>query len=376
MKVVIVHFDNVMHYPPVISLVENFLDHGHKVILISWGGDGLKDTIRNNDCFEYKNIDSGIQTNFFARVINRYRIVMVGRKLVKEIMIDSDLIWTTTDRTVMLLGKLLFEYKHIMQLMELDNYYPYSKYIKWPKFPIARYANKAWKMVVPELNRAYIQKTIWNLNKFPIVLPNKPYRLEIANVDEELEKGLNIIKKETKKIIIYLGIIAADRDLSKIIEAVHILEEEYSLYMLGLNNTKDQREFDDMINKYDNVHYLGFYKSPKHLNFLQYAHIGVLPYKPTRGDAFISDLNAQYCAPNKIFEYCGFDLPMIGSNVLGLKLPFDMYNIGKCYDDTVDSIINTIQSVENNYAEMKNNCKKYYNSYDMKKILESIIETE
>ena len=30
-------------------------------------------------------------------------------------------------------------------------------------------------------------------------------------------------------------------------------------------------------------------------------------------------LNALYCAPNKIYEYAGCNIPMIGTDVLGLK---------------------------------------------------------
>ena len=57
-----------------------------------------------------------------------------------------------------------------MQLMELVEYVPKFPLIPKKnlfKFNITKYAHHAWKIVVPEINRAYIQKVWWDLEKTP-----------------------------------------------------------------------------------------------------------------------------------------------------------------------------------------------------------------
>ncbi len=96
------------------------------------------------------------------------------RKWVKKEMKNNDIIWTTTDATVREIGPDLLNYKHVMQLMELVEYVPKFPLIPKKnlfKFNITKYAHHAWKIVVPEINRAYIQKVWWDLEKTPKILP-------------------------------------------------------------------------------------------------------------------------------------------------------------------------------------------------------------
>ena len=111
-----------------------------------------------------------------------------------------------------------------------------------------------------------------------------------------------------------------------------------------------------------------------HLAFFKYTYMGVLPYKPVKSQSS-DELNALYCAPNKIFEYAGFGVPMIGSDVLGLKLPFEKWMIGECYqDESIDSIISAIDIVDNNHDLMSEKCKAFYESVDIGAIIEGIIQ--
>ena len=71
-------------------------------------------------------------------------------------MKNHDILWTTTDRTARDLGPVLFKYKHVMQLMELIYDIPYFPRQKIIQSNIKKYAKKAYKVVVPEYNRAQI----------------------------------------------------------------------------------------------------------------------------------------------------------------------------------------------------------------------------
>ena len=91
-----------------------------------------------------------------------------------HLMKTHDLIWTTTDNTVSLIGRGLLNYEnHIMQLMELVEDTPllYYKVVyqlklnKLFKTHLDKYARHAKYVVVPEFNRAHIIKAMWGLEK-------------------------------------------------------------------------------------------------------------------------------------------------------------------------------------------------------------------
>lgn len=87
-----------------------------------------------------------------------------------------------------------------------------------------------------------------------------------------------------------------------------------------------------------------------------------------------SVINALYCAPNKIFEYAGSNVPMIGTDVLGLREPFEKYNIGVCCDSLDEEvIIDAIKLVDENHEVMKKNCRKFFDSVNLDEIVERII---
>ena len=118
------------------------------------------------------------------------------------------------------------------------------------------------------------------------------------------------------------------------------------------------------------------FPAPKHLHLLKYAYIGLLPYQPGNSTRpYISELNALYCAPNKIFEYSGYGIPMIGTDVIALKQPFEKYDMGLCIKDfSSNEIIKAIKNIENRYDEMARNCKRYYQDINLDNLLEDILK--
>ena len=88
-----------------------------------------------------------------------------------------------------------------------------------------------------------------------------------------------------------------------------------------------------------------------------------------------SELNALYCAPNKIFEYAGYGIPMIGSYVPGLLMPFERYRIGYCCEhEDVAAVLHNIELIENSYDEMSQNCKMFYNATNNEATVKQILE--
>lgn len=371
--IVIVEVNAINLLPPAQNIIKALLANGHSVKLIGCNISKLSSDILKQNNFSYIEIPRITGKNIFERQVEKKKIYSLMRKSVANCMESGDFLWTTSISTVLALKKDILKYKNIFQLMELTEYAVIFR--GRIKVRIDDLARKSWKVVVPEINRAYIQKVWWKLSKTPIVLPNKPYDLDFGEITHELNEAISKMQSEKKKIILYLGVIGTDRNVEAIAKVISKLDK-YVFYIVGRAcNSVGTETLNAVINKYGAV-YLGGFNPPKHLAVVQYAHIGVLPYSPIK-EGSNSSLNALYCAPNKIWEYAGFGVPMVGSDVLGLKLPFERWNIGRCSDlnDEV-SIIKAIEEVDRNHDEMSKNCYKFYNSVDLKKIVSEILVDE
>lgn len=369
-KIVLTEEREIHLTPPLINLVRILLDLGYEVVLIAPDADKLPESVTTNSLYRYVLVfNQENRTSQFKKFVTRRKLSAEISKKTDEAMKDADILWTGTMQTARDMWKTIRKYRHVLQLMELTEY---GFSTRLTRFPLEALARSAWRNVVPERNRAYIQRTWWDLDSVPYVLPNKPYSLDYGEITEEMKPAIEKIQGETKKIILYLGGFFADRDFDLLARAIKE-SKDYVLYIVGRAYREDlRRKLEDLISLYD-IQYLGHFDAPKHLAFVKYAHIGVLPYKTVhvRG---LSDLNALYCAPNKIFEYAGFGIPMIGSNVLGLIEPFEKYGIGVVWDEKhMESFYDAIKEVEDNYTEMSKKCKEYYNSIDLHSIVRNIL---
>lgn len=376
-KVVIAHLEDIMGYPPVINLIDNMLNNGHYVYLVSINIEMLPARLKNNKQLKYTNISLEDGGGIIKRIRRKLKRRKIAKKAIREYMKEADILWTTTDLTVRELNKEVLNYRHVMQLMELIQWYPLIGTKKYLKFPIDKYARQAWKVVVPEINRAYIQKIWWNLKRRPYTLPNKPYNLEYGNITQDDEQYIKKLQDEKRKVILYLGYIGHDRDIQSFVRAIEKISDEYCLYLVGEVSESVKDKFKQLVDNNNFVEYLGCFFAPKHLMFLKYCYIGLLPYVPSNKMKILSEINALYCAPNKIFEYAGYGVPMIGTDVPGLRYPFEQYNIGVCCEDLApETIIDAIHNVDRNHDEMSANCKKFCDSVDLDEIVKDILYEE
>ena len=122
---------------------------------------------------------------------------------------------------------------------------------------------------------------------------------------------------------------------------------------------------------YDKVEYVSYIPAPYHLEITSYAHIGIVFY---RDDC----LNKVFCAPNKIYEYSGFGIPMLANNIPGLKNTVGNAGAAECIDMKKDNIIKSIKKIEADYATYSANAKKFFAGTDnfetMKEMMERIVE--
>ena len=371
--VTVVEVNDIATLPPTQNLVRVLLSLGFRVNLIGNNLACLTADIHDHCHYQGFELPRLVGKTFMSRQIHKVRIHFAAIKFIRAYMEDSDYLWTTSMETIAAVGKEVVKYKNIMQLLELAECARTVHNLI--KIPLDNIAKRSWKVVTVEINRAYIQKIWWNLSKTPFVLPNKPFSLEYGEVPPELNVAINRMKSEKKKIIYYLGVICSDRDFINFAKNIQ-KSDDYVFYFAGRIVSSDSKKVVETLEKKYGAVYLGMFNPPTHLALLQYAYIGLLPYKPVKMLPY-SELNALYCAPNKIWEYAGFGVPMVGSDVLGLRLPFEQWNIGCCCDvNDEDSIRQAIDYVDAHHEEMSQNCYKFYDSVDLNKIVAEILEDD
>lgn len=379
MNILVATEDNLDQYPPVATLTQALLELGHKVTLICCHGDLASDIILNNSrcCL----VDLGSRPNGSLSSLKFDRLF---RKKINELIRNSepkfDLIWTCSVFTARDAGPVLLTggHRHVMQLMELIEDLPaithrYS--VPFKSRLAIKMARSAYRVVVPEYNRSFIQQAWWKIPKRPAVLPNKPIVRSdlLPAVDERYSSLFRIFENEKRKIILYQGGFADDRGFRGPIEAVEKLGNDYVLYLMGVRDDLDGDRIRLEAKDHSQVVLIPFVPAPQHLAFTHFGYIGLMPYRPSY-ETGLSPLNALYCAPNKLWEYARFSLPMIGSDVPGLTSIFESKGIGKTVDiDNADAIISAIRYIESDYKSFSERSRLFFDSVDVLKTVQEII---
>lgn len=368
MRVLVVGCVHLNELPPALNLVGALNRLGISVTLITKGEAYSYDAMGKTKTITLREINRrGIQS-----VVEYFLFRRKLRSVIKAEMKECDVLWTLTDKTVREVGNMLFQYKYIMQLQELVEFVPAIPKQAAIGIDLKRYLRNAYKVVVPEINRAHIIKA-WNeLDVLPSVLPNKVTieERDYTETPQRIRSIMNMIEREPRRIVLYQGILAKDRDLEVFAKAINEMDD-YVLYIMG----KEGQGFciDDLRTRYNKIVYIPYIAPPDHLFITSRAFIGLLPYRASR-IAHLSVLNAVFCAPNKLYEYSAFGIPMIGSSIPGLMIPFEKYRCGILVDGiTTTEIIEAIRMIEANYHSFSSNSKRMYNENDYDTALQKIV---
>lgn len=372
MKVIIVLASDILKFPPVLNLVNILNDMSIKTTVIctrtEFDVKDMKYVKLSRINIDYENI-----FNPLVKMIKLPEISDIFWKKINEFYEEDSILWVVSNLTLKYLGNKIKKYKYILHFLELSENLKYYNKIPFLKLNAHELCSKSLGVIVPEYNRAHILQAWWGLEKTPFVFSNKPYIKNVIDKNSDISnKEARVIfeKVQNKKVILYQGILDAERPLDKFIKAIGKLGEDFVFLVMsgGKNIYSNLKE--------NNYYFIPFVKPPYHLEITSHAYIGVLSYFPTK-DTGYSVLNTLYCAPNKTFEYGMFGVPMLGNNIPGLRFLFETQKCGICFDNfTEEDIIKGIKSIEKNYKYLSDRALEYFNSVDsateIKTILKSI----
>lgn len=362
MKIILIHKAEFPKRPPVISSTLILSELGHDVTLIT---ENLNDYWRNE--LPKYNIKAEVITNKYTKygkigkVLAYYNFKKETFRVVEQEKKKHGavLLWIEGAQTIVALGSKVNKYPHILQIQELH------EGSKMQLKAISKVINSAKAVFMPEYNRAAMYRVWFKLDKMPYLLPNKPEVVcnneELKKISEKHKQRLEILKD--KKVIIYQGFLGKDRDLSPFVKAVKELGGDFRFAVMG-----EYRKSIDLYKEIDpQLIHIDYTPAPEHLAFTAKCYIGILSYNP-------HILNNAFCAPNKIFEYAKFGIPVLCNELPGLKWLLDSNKAGLAVDiNSVEEIKEAILEIDNNYQEYRRNAEKLYNSVDNKETIKKAL---
>lgn len=367
-KVIYVVKSDLHYYPPCVSQIRFLNKIG--VDIEVWYGTSNQSAldIFDREGIKYICLEGANKGNsFFSKINNWIKFRNKFKKrlsLLKRKSVNKELIWYGTTETAIPLIGIVGKTDYILTSLELldDD----KNTLKRKLFGVL--AHKAKAIVSCEETRSYIMKYWYNLPKLPYTMPNKPYSLGVEKytVPSTLITSEAIERIKDKKVIIYQGIFQNIEYMTELAKALKNMNSDYHLVMMGFDthNTNIIKILKDI---YDKVVYIKSIPAPLHLEVTSHATIGLVFY-----DA--DTLNKAFCAPNKIYEYSGFGIPMIANNIPGLKNTVGKARAAVCTEFNSLDLEKAIKLIDSHYVEYSKNALDFYNSTDNEQIIRRIVE--
>lgn len=145
------------------------------------------------------------------------------------------------------------------------------------------------------------------------------------------------ISKESR-IFLYVGALVEGRGIDLLIEAFSTRGLTSSLVFLGSGRLSD--ELKKIATKRDNIYVHDVVPHEQVVSIAQSADVGLCLIQNI-------SLSDYYCLPNKLFEYCFAQIPILASNFPDIAKVVEEYSLGKCTELEKESIYSAIKEFEN-----------------------------
>lgn len=360
MKLIILCKGSLESQPPIMSVAMASVDLGHTVRIITSHSEKSTKEIFFSKGICIVDVFPSTKTITFISFINKLRHWLIFSKKSWGLIYaqeDFDLLWIGTADTALALGEKLLKHQYVLHILELYDRVPIYRFL------LKKFARAAKNVVVPEMCRAAIFRSWYGLTQTPIVLPNKM-------IDHPVQRNLQIINEVAKdalaqigsneRIVLYQGHIGRDRELLPVAEAINDLGEQWRFVVMG---PVHGNYLDVLKAKCKRLIWIPPVLAPLHLQITSHAYIGVIQYS-------YDVLNNVFCAPNKIWEYSGFGLPIICNDLPPLNNSIQKTGAGLCVAawDNI-SISKALVKIDQNHDSFSNASRIFFDSVNFNEIM-------
>lgn len=350
------------YYPPCVTQIRMLKNAGVNVVAVYGSSKGvIVDILKKENIETVELIDTrGKYKGKTDKIYSWWTYRRAALKFLKNIDRKSSLLWFGNVESYLPLYGGLGKYNTAISFLELLDITSIKskftgKIIKKNKF-----------ITACEETRAYVMRDNWKLDKMPYILPNKPYEVAIKkNAVPSIKETKEFFDKMgDAKYIIWQGAVFPKTELLSTL-AIALREKfpDYYFVIMGLDRRNDIPQLKKLN---PNLIHVPYIPAPSHLEITSHAYIAALFYDP-------NNLNRAFCAPNKIYEYSSFGLPMISNAIPGLRNTIGTAHAGVCVDITKENVIAAIEYINSHYEEMQEAAFKFYESTDNFKTIKRII---
>lgn len=370
---ILIFKNDLAKYPPIITIIDILLKHNYRVAFIGYCSDiNIINKRKAAGLTFYNTIIDDVDAFKLGKLFRFFKFKQHTSEILMKIVSNHTQVWFFGIQTIWLLHSLVRKYNSILYLFELPNFrvpFSYKIFCSLKQYKSTIGLSNA-KVVCCEYNRAHITKSYFNLKKLPYIIPNKP----IVNDTDKVSSILIDNGLVGKKIILYQGIFNyPERRLDEFCEAINLLPDEYVLVLMG-GPENEYRQY--LKKKYvsSRIVFIPFLSPPNHLIITKSAYIGILTYFPCKG-SLVQNLNTLFCAPNKLYEYSFFGVPMISNDIPALDFAFNQYQAGICVRAfEPKEIAEKILYINNNYNHFKAESLRLYKSVDIERLIIDLVE--
>lgn len=361
-KVLYITKSRLHYYPPCVSQIKMLKDLGCDItVLYGSCEDGVLKDLRSVGIECIQLIDSrGKAPGVFDKAINWLLFRESLSKYLRSIDRKNTLLWFGNAETLLPMKGKLFGFSYVITYLELLDT------MKLRLLLLKNMSRNAKAIVTCEETRSYLMKYWFGLEKLPYTMPNKPYTVQAQKkCIPTTAEGQKILREVNgRKFIIYQGIFQDYEYLKCVAEVLKVEFPEYCFVMMGI----DKNHVVERIKKINpNTVFSNYIPAPRHLEITANADIGLLFYNP-------DSLNKAFCAPNKIFEYSYFGLPILGNSIPGLRNTIGSAKAGECVDFTPDNVSWALHRMIDNYDKYSRHSKDFYDSVNNLKTMRGIVE--
>ncbi len=224
---------------------------------------------------------------------------------------------------------------------------------------LQRYSDQINLIITPEENRTKFLMSLFKKSDKDsfFTLPNtNNNQIDLSQVKKP-ETGFN-----HPIVITHIGAVGLKHHIKSFLSAVSKLKEDkYEVRFIGLLT----QDVQDLINEY-NCSFIKIIGQVKHSELKKYyleTDIGVILYKDV-------SINHRFCAPNKLYEYWSYGIPVLGDNLPGLNSIFHDSILGKLADlSKPEEIRQSIELMSETKADKQAVQDYFYNHFSLNNYL-------
>ncbi len=183
------------------------------------------------------------------------------------------------------------------------------------------------------------------------IILNSPVLESNVSIDDKsyLREYFSISKNS--KIFLYIGGLVDGRGIDLIVEAFKNTDLKSSLVFLGYGKLSD--DLKKLSQKYPNIYVHDAVPHEKVVSIAKSADVGLCLIQNV-------SLSDYYCLPNKLFEYCFAEIPVLASDFPDISYTVEKYSLGKCCKLDSKSIYKAIREFEDTKNLTKINANDLY----------------